>query len=84
MGRFNARFFAALGYNQPDWELLSNNLLEIARAGQVVPGQPSGYGQKYEASGTLTRPNGRKAQITTVWVVRPDEDVPRFVTAFPE
>ena len=84
VGRFKAKFFAALGYTQLDWELLSINLLEIARAGQIAPGQPSGYGQKYEASGTLIGPNGRKARVTTVWVIRPDEQVPRFVTAFPE
>ena len=84
IGRFKARFFAALGYAQQDWPLLSEDLLRIARSGQAALGQPSSFGQKYEVSGTLIGPNGRKARVTTVWVVRPEEEAPRFVTAFPE
>jgi hypothetical protein len=42
------------------------------------------YGKKYTITGPIHGPNGRKADIVTVWRVRAGEDFPRFVTAYPE
>jgi hypothetical protein len=42
------------------------------------------YGERYKAVASITGPSGLSQQIRTVWVVRPGEDVARFVTAFPE
>ncbi|MFI5395378.1 MAG: DUF6883 domain-containing protein [Candidatus Binatia bacterium] len=41
------------------------------------------YGQKYEIRGALRGPAGRVAHVVTIWIVRPDEETLRFVTAFP-
>ena len=84
VGRFKSIVFAALGYTQESWPLLRDDLLDLARTTRAEPGQGSAYGQKYEVGGKLTGPNGRSAQLTTVWLVRPDDPAPRFVTAFPE
>ena len=84
VGRFKATFFTTLGYSQQEWPVLKDDLLAIVCAGQPVLGKDSGYGQKYEVSGTLTGPNGKQARIKTVWLVSLDETAPRFVTAFPE
>jgi len=38
---------------------------------------------KYEVHGTITGPEGAKAEIVSVWMVRYGEDYPRFITAYP-
>ena len=84
VGRFKAVVFVALGYSAENWQLLADDLLVLARSEPAREGQSSPYGQKYEVSGKLTGPNGRSATVTTVWMLKPDESAPRFVTAFPE
>lgn len=84
MGRFKAVVFHALGYSAEKWRVLEADLREIARTQEAVAGQSSPYGTKYEMRATLTGPNGRTADIVAVWIVRKDEDFPRFVTAYPD
>jgi hypothetical protein len=83
VGRFKAAFFVTLGYSSDHWELLRDDLLALARAGPAAPGKPSGFGQTFEVNGILTGPSGRSADVKTVWIIRSNEDAPRFVTAFP-
>lgn len=83
IGRFKARFFHALGYRQDDWEALRDDLLCLGVLGDAKPGQPSPHGKKYEAGGTLTGPNGRTAALMSIWLLRTNEDAPRFVIAYP-
>jgi hypothetical protein len=84
VGRFKAAVFLALGYTAESWPQLQSDLLALGQFGEARPGQTSLYGQKYEVSGILSGPNGRQAVFTTVWLVRPGESNPRFITAFPE
>jgi hypothetical protein len=83
IGRFKAVVFQALGYRADEWEKLRDDLLFLARTTAAVPGQSSGFGQKYEVSGTLRGPNGREATFTCVWLVPLEGGAPRFITAFP-
>ena len=83
VGRFKAVVFAALGYSSENWQLLAADLLALARTEPAHEGQSSSFGQKYEVSGKLTGPNGRSATFKTVWLLKPDETSPRFITAFP-
>ena len=83
VGRFKAVVFEALGYKAEEWERLRDDLLALARTTEVVPGQSSAFGQKYEVSGSLKGPNGREAKFTCVWLVPADDGPPRFITAFP-
>jgi hypothetical protein len=83
VGRFKAAFFVALGYSADHWELLRDGLLVLARASPASPGKPSAFGRTFEVDGILTGPLGRSADVKTVWIVRANEDAPRFVTAFP-
>ena len=84
VGRFKAAFFGTLGYDADRWEELRDALLAMAQAGDASPAKPSPYGVKYEVRATLTGPNGRSADLVTVWIVLASENHPRFVTAFPE
>lgn len=83
VGRFKAVVFFSLGYTFEDWARLRDDIVSLARSGEVRPGQASEYGQKYEVSGTLQGPNGRARSVTTVWLVPTGESQPRFITAFP-
>lgn len=48
-----------------------------------MPDQSTGYGQKYRVEGAITGPGGREATLVALWIVRNNEEAPRFVTAFP-
>jgi len=83
VGRFKAAFFEALGYSAADWPQLESDLRQLATTGDATLGRHTKYGQHYEIRGTLRGPSGRVAQVMTIWIVRSEEDVPRFITAFP-
>lgn len=42
------------------------------------------YGQKYIVRGTIVGTAARNAKVLTAWIVLHGEEVPRFVTAYPE
>ena len=84
VGRFKAAYFAALGYGPADWADLRDALLKIVRTGAASPGRATPYGVKYEVRAKLRGSRGRSAALVTVWIVLTGDDVPRFVTAFPD
>ena len=82
LGRFKGRFFAALGFAADRWveldaALRAQHLGRDAEAGPVEP-----YGQFFTIRAMLKGPKGA-ATVVSVWLVRRDEDHPRFVTAYP-
>jgi len=83
IGRFKSVFFKSLGYSGDAWEELRRDLHALAQAEEATLGEGTEYGQKYEIRGTLKEPVGRSAAVRTVWIIRWEENAPRFVTAFP-
>ncbi len=83
IGRAKARFFESLGYTRHEWAVLRAGLIALASTGDAEPGAVSAFGQPYVVRGILHGPAGRAAPVATIWMVRSDEDVPRFVTAYP-
>jgi len=77
-----AAWFASLGYEREEWQILEKDLLAIALTCDQYGTERSVHGTKYLASGTLSRPGSRPAQVLTVWMVEGSEP-PRFVTAYP-
>ncbi len=49
--------------------LSASHLLVIARTGEVLPGQASPFGVKFEVDGILAGPLGTSAKVRTVWIV---------------
>ena len=84
IGRFKATVFFALGYSPENWERLRDDLLALARTGDVIPGRATPYGQTYEVSGILTGPSGRSGRFVSVWLLPPGKEQPAFVTVVPE
>lgn len=82
-GRFKATFFESLGYVRDNWQRLAEDLKQIAETEDAVPSRHNGYGQVYVVGGRLKGPSDKQASLTTVWIVRDDDDSPRFVTAYP-
>ena len=83
VGRWKARFFAALGFREANWQELQAALLALAHDGDATPGAKNEFGQKYIVRGIIKGPTGRVANIETVWIVLVDEGMPRLVTAYP-
>jgi hypothetical protein len=79
-----AAFFRALGFESTAWEALRAALSHIAETGTATAGQQSEFGTKYEIRATISGPAGRQAVIRTVWIVNAGEQIPRFVTAYPD
>jgi hypothetical protein len=82
-GGSKAVWFHSLGYDRENWQLLADDLLEIARTCDRYDTERSPYGVKYKASGAVGRPGYRPGHVLTVWLVEPDES-PRLVTAYPD
>ncbi|MEO6486777.1 MAG: DUF6883 domain-containing protein [Thermoanaerobaculia bacterium] len=83
VGRFKAPFFAALGYSQDQWPQLEADLRSQHVLQDAEPAAASSYGQKYEIRAILVGPDGRSAEVVTIWIILAGEDAPRFVTAYP-
>lgn len=83
VGRFKARFFAALGYSADDWQTLEADLRiqHLSQPAQLEPPEP--HGQPWTIRAILIGPNGQSAGVVSVWIVLTNTDVPRFVTAYP-
>jgi hypothetical protein len=83
LGRFKAQFFEKLGFTAQNWGEFRDTMLAAVALGESVSLGESPYGEKFEVLCTLVGPTGRSAQISTIWVVRHEEQYPRFVTAYP-
>lgn len=82
-GRYKAAFFGSLGYVQDQWQALEKDLRGIL-AGEVCQSDITEYGQKLMVRGRLCGPNGRFADVVSVWIILSGESSARFVTAYPE
>ena len=82
VGRYKARFFRSLGYDQNGWRRLASDLIALL-ANEVSESVEIEYGTKYVVPGQLTGSDGRATDILTVWIILAGEDVPRLVTAYP-
>ena len=83
VGRFKARFFAALGYEAQAWQafeadLRAQHLSADAELSETLPD-----GQLFTIRAILNGRNGQSASVLSVWYVPTAGGVPRFVTAYP-
>jgi hypothetical protein len=83
VGRFKARVFGAVGYNQRDWSRLQRDFLALAITMEVELTASDEHGRRFVGTGNLAAPNGWLLPVTTIWIIRSGEAAPRFVTAYP-
>jgi len=83
IGRFKARFFAALGFSAERWQELESALRTQHLTQDARPLAKTKLGQKFTIRAMLTGPSGGSAAVVSMWFIPVDETVPRFVTAYP-
>jgi hypothetical protein len=81
-GRHKARVFReALHVGRDDAGWLRGVLLEAARNGDATPLPADAWGNLWRIDATIGR-HGKSAVVRTVWIVRAEDDVPKFVTCW--
>ena len=81
-GKDKARVFrAALGFEQADWELLKQSILDALPYCEATLRNEDEYGKRYNVELPITGPNGNTVTVLTAWIVRPGTDYPFLVTA---
>lgn len=83
VGRFKARFFAALGYAAERWQELEADLRMQHLKQDAQPGESLPAGQVFTIRAILKGPSGETAVMLSVWFVAAAGGAPRFVTAYP-
>jgi len=83
IGRFKARFFAALGFSAERWHELDEALRLQHLTQDAQPVGAIGIGQKFTIRAILNGPNGQSAVVVSVWFIPSPGLAPRFVTAYP-
>ncbi len=82
-GHSKAKFFTRFGFSRDSWETLAESLLQHAANHEVAKVEPSPFGTRYVIEGELQTPVGRRPFVRSVWFVGEDENLTRFVTAYP-
>ena len=83
VGQYKSHFFRSFGFDESNFDLLSASLIEIAQTNDVEEIKSSPHGTKYVITGMLRIPSGTDVKIKTIWIIEPDNEAPRFVTAYP-
>jgi hypothetical protein len=83
VGRFKARFFAALGYAAERWQELEADLRLQHLTQDAQLAESLREGQVFTIRAILKGPNGQSAVVRSVWFVAASGGSPRFVTAYP-
>lgn|SRR5574341_166069 len=83
VGRFKAAVFLRMGYTQENWRQLVDDIRQFHLLSDADAVEKTAYGQKYAITGRLKGPNGQTATLRSIWIVRNEEQAPRFVTIYP-
>ena len=82
-GKSKSKFFRMFGFDESNLNVLKQGFINIAQSQDVVEDSISPHGKKYIIDGNLLTPNNRYIKVRTVWIIEKDQDMPRFVTAYP-
>ena len=81
-GKHKARVFkSSLNLDLEDAETVRTVLLDVVHREMATPTKRNAYGQKYVIDFEMNH-WGRIAEVRTVWIVRDNENFPRFVTCY--
>ena len=75
-------FLGALGITADNAEELRDALLKAVKTQDAQIGQRDIYGQRYIVDFMFAWRN-RQTIIRSAWIIAPDSDVPRLITAYP-
>ena len=83
VGRFKARVFRALGFEQATISAFVAEVRRIAAEGEVAEVEDFEFGRKYTVPGELKGPRGA-ARVVTIWIQEAGREDVRLVTVRPE
>ncbi len=83
VGRFKAKYFNSIGFDESNADQLKKSLLEIAYSNEIKEEITSSHGVKYIVEGSVETPTGKVAKLQTIWIIDLGQNRPRFVTAYP-
>lgn len=84
IGRFKAALFLKMGYAQENWKQLADDIANHHLPMEAEPLEKTRYGQKYAITGLIRVPNGKIVLLRSIWIILNGEDLPRFITIYPE
>jgi len=82
IGRFKARVFGAIGFDESNRAAFMAELQRIAKSGEISQVEDIPFGRKYTVPGELEGPAG-VIPVHTVWLQGPGEPDVRLVTVRP-
>lgn len=82
-GKFKAKYFRNIGFNETNIHLFEKALRQIAKSEEVKDEIISEYGTKYIVDGKIHSPTKQTVRVTTVWIIEKGQNRPRFVTVYP-
>ena len=82
-GKFKATFFRSLGFTLENHAELTREFRRLVNSADANLADSNDYGQKYVVRGMIRGPNGKEAEIESVWIVLNSTSHPRFITAYP-
>ncbi len=83
VGRFKARVFKAIGFDQAAVDAFVSEVRRIAAEGEVAEVEDFEFGRKYTVPGELKGPRSA-ARVVTVWMQAVGREDVRLVTVRPE
>lgn len=83
VGKFKARFFQKLGFNENNVHIFEKMLRKIARSQEVTAVLPTIFGTKYIIDVEIKTHKEKYMKIRSVWIIGEGENKPRFVTVYP-
>ncbi|MCX6028453.1 MAG: hypothetical protein NT169_04005 [Chloroflexi bacterium] len=82
-GRSKAAFFSRFGFSADAWQGLAKALRQHAVDHEVSRVEDSPFGTRYVVEGVIITPDQRDPVIRSIWFIETDNEIPRFVTAYP-
>ena len=81
-GKNKARVFkAALGFDQSNWEILKQRILdELPYDHSVFEAEKENWGKAYHVDVPIMGVNGNTKSVRTAWIIRHGKDYPSLVT----
>lgn len=77
-----AAFFQSLGYSSSSWKALAEALIAHAHVNEVAQVVETVHGTKYVVEGALITPDGRAADVRSIWIIDAQHAYPVLVTAY--
>jgi hypothetical protein len=79
-----SKFFLRFGYSIQDWTRLRDDIWQMVNEYPLTFERDNAYGSKSAIRGIIAAPDGRLINLTTIWMIEPDEpDRGKFLTAYP-